>query len=144
VIKVGAEQLENSSADFGFVLVNIAQLFPHEEMFENFRRGSVTSNDASIALISSWLDAFLIEYAPANWTKRLRAMKKLASVMFFVPTVGYIHGAPNPFIPYYGLHIVARRADAAPVAEPFECLLNSAMQSTLSFRGHPVPAPEQH
>lgn len=132
----GAEQLERSMADHGFVAINLADVFPHAKMFENFRSGRIASGDAAQLVINEWMNAFLATYNVPDLVRRLAATpnSKLNSVMFFVPTVLHIEGIDPSLVPFYRFHMITvdgRRERA----EAFEHALNWSCQDVLGYRG---------
>lgn len=131
----GAQQLEKSQSDHGFVVVNLVEVFPHTRMFDNFREARIASGIAAQEIIHEWMNALLTTLNFPSLVERLarRTSKKLNSVMFFVPTVLHMEGIDPPFVPFYRYQMITidgRRERA----EPFEYALNSSCQGVLGYR----------
>ena len=131
----GAEQLEKSDADHGFVVVNLVNVFPHAEMFENFRLGRFANGDEIRHVISVWMDCLLMGYDIDGLVRRLAAKRssKLNSILFFVPTVLHVDGTDPPLWPFYRFQMITvdgRRERA----QAFEHALNWSCQKVLGYR----------
>jgi len=130
-IQEGARQIEAQDVDSGFVVVNMVEQFPHERMFQNFLDAGIGDPRVMYELVAGWADAFLYPYPPEEWTKHLRGMSKLLSVVMFVPTILPMVGVSSP-VPYFRLHIygiVGREERALP----FEKALHSTCEDVLGF-----------
>ena len=81
--------------------------------------------------MAGWVDAFLTPYPIPAWSKHLKGMSKLLSVLMFVPTVLPIKGMTSP-LPYYRIHTfeVEGREHRG---RPFAFALQAACESVPGF-----------
>lgn len=131
----GAKQLEKSSADHGFVVMNLVDVFPHARMFWSFYTARLASPDAALDIMHEWMNSFLIGYDLDDLVERLQhsSATKLNSLLFFVPTVLYLEASDPPVLPFYRFQVITidgRRERA----EAFEHALNRSCQDVLAYR----------
>jgi hypothetical protein len=129
-VVLGADQLEKSVAEYGFVVVNLVELFPHAEMFRNFVQGDVRDPGAAENILTVWMTTFIELHNLGAWGRRLASRSKVLSVLFFLPTVVHFQGREVPIMPYYRVHVLARPGQEDR-ARAFESALNDSCQRVL-------------
>lgn len=131
MIQSGARQLEASSADVGYVVVNMVEQFPHENLFVQIANGRFASVDEVRKLLEHWMKTFMDQLGPDGLAKHLRGSTKLLSLLFFLPTAIRLDGMDMP-MSYEAFH-VCEVAGREHLAAPFQDALHQAVQTVLSF-----------
>ena len=133
-IAEGAEQIDRSQVEEGFVVVNLVERFPHAQMFRNFVQGDIRTAEQARQILDAWVWTFTEQYDLREWGRRLKSRAKTLSILFFLPTLLDIKGREMPLVPYYRIHVVSieGREDRA---KSFALALNQSCQHVLSFLG---------
>jgi hypothetical protein len=132
-IAEGAEQIDRSDVDEGFVVVNLVEQFPHSLMFRNFVHGDVRTAEQARHILDQWVLQFTAQYDLREWGRRLKGRNKTLSVLFFLPTLLHIKGREMPLVPYYRIHVVSIEGREERT-KAFAFALNQSCQHVLSFR----------
>lgn len=133
-IRRGAEQLQGSSASYGFVVVNLVERIPHARFMEDVAAARFRDVQALVDHVGTWMSTFVELLELQRLARSFKECSKLASLVFFVPTVLPVDGVQ---LPYYRIHTVGI-GERHERARPFEYALNDAAQSVLSWREVPA------
>jgi len=130
----GAEQIDRSRVEEGFVVVNLVEQFPHARMFRNFVQGDVRTAEQARQILDAWVWTFTEQYDLREWGRRLKSRAKTLSILFFLPTLLHIKRREMPLVPYYRIHVVSIEGREER-ARSFAFALNQSCQHVLSFLG---------
>jgi hypothetical protein len=139
IIVEGAKQVQRESVNRGYVLANLAHVFPHEEFFPPRRPARFTSSEAFANGIARWAFDFgdglfsKAAFASRVWvdSKSSQTRSHLRGVIFCVPTIADVAGETAVV---FWVQIVPTPANDAREDREFELGLHRAFQDVRHIR----------